>query len=497
MLIAEEKAHARIYGMKDSDVPTEQHMPEGENMKNSRDVIDDVSACVQPSDLEFWMDELCSYWLKSPGFSLKFARLKRCRELTDAEQLFAALLRRDANASRSLLSRISETQLQNLITLTDEPQFARLIFERLFELEVIGMIPQFVKDRLTELSLKEAAVYKFVNNQIANLAGTLGEFSDDIVWIKGAALAATVYKSTEHRLSRDVDLVVSRSRLRDVVHSLQSCGFKWHRIAADCYQIGCGPTEKVEDLLLLPAPDFAPISIMTLYKSNHPEIDIKVNPFDTGWRMRQVRRFFSNSQLVQIKNHKIRVPDLVDHMMICLHTAAKENFVRWKPLFDVHMFCRQFEQDPRLWNELVARCLLEGLAPFVFAGLVLVADRFASPVPTAVLQRLSRSSSRRTRFLTFIASKQSAWNSNSLPMLVLSAASSTDRSRRLRTLARSFRPRRNFLSRYYHQGRNTTGWTLILLLILHWCVIILPAGVTRRTIGRALWPSKIQNLIDT
>lgn len=72
-------------------------------------------------------------------------------------------------------------------------------------------------------------------------------------------------------------------------------------------------------------------------------------------------------------------------------------------------------------------------------------------------------------------------------MLLLSALAGENRKRKVDMLARSWLPGLKFLSGYYNRGKALSTLDRLRCLLLHWIVMILPAGVVRRTFGPQIW----------
>ena len=115
---------------------------------------------------------------------------------------------------------------------------------------------------------------------------------------------------------------------------------------------------------------------------------------------------------------------------------------------------------PEQWQEFVELCRDGGTIRSAAAALLLVESRFETPVPTAVFKQLSIDRKRRRRALLFWETDQFCWNSNGLPMLLLSALTGENRKRKVDMLTRSWLPGLKFLSGYYNQGKALSTLTV-------------------------------------
>ena len=453
------------------------------------------------------VERLSCFWLRQNGFSLQFSKVKKLNQLEISEQLFAAVLRLDRTAVRTLLqSQEPEKTAAQFLKIVKEAQFALLVMDRLYEMAVVSDFPEVLRSQLRDLATAQITEQANYDKQFSEILKELSPLCDQLVWIKGTALKQLVYANPNHRQSGDFDVVVRPQALPEVLAKLEGAGFFRLDSEAYCNQIGVGPVDRYEDLLLAPAQGWIPSSAISMCHGSWPYVDVKLGPFDRGVQMHQIERFFADSVISECRKQKFRVPNLVDQMLISLHTFEKDKFKSWKNLLDIHLLAREMESQD-LWHTLVDRCKLESLSVSAWASLVIASDRLGTAVPSDVLEHLAPNLSFIERWARFTVSPYFVWNATSLPMMLLNATVSGDKERKLTLLRESVFPSRGFLSNYYDKRETGKAQAarlrlagvenpicVIGALLCHWIVLILPGGITRRTFGIYLWPVRPQEV---
>jgi hypothetical protein len=412
--------------------------------------------------------------------------------LSVAEQLLAAILRSDAAAARAILcANQQDTAYNHLQELLIVNGFARLVLDRLVEFELIGLVPEKHRSNIVGMSMRESVDEEAFRAQFKELLLLLSEYSADLVWIKGAALSLSIYNGGNARASGDFDVVLRPEKFVSVAEAMKRAHFAEIKQPSMCNQLGVGPTDSAGDLTLTPHPQLIPSSVAAFARGNFRPVDIKFGPLDRGVQICEIDRFFSGAVTLEHDGSRFLAPDLVDQLMIALHTFAKDRFKIWKNLLDIHILALELGREPHLWETLVHRCKREAIETDAWAGLILAADRLHAPVPASIFEQLAPSQNLLARLTLFTISPYLAWNATSLPMMILNVAVSSDRKRKLLLLRQTLFPPESFLWQYYHKGMSVPAVTTMLLLVVHWCVLILPGGVVRRTFGPAWWRQQI------
>lgn len=432
------------------------------------------------------MRALSGYWLRELGFSCRMSRIKPLTNLAIGEQVFAAVLRSDGAKARELLA--AKDACEGLVKLAKETQFSRLTLDRLFELDLVELVPPERRAELSGLALRETAIEQRTSNQLQAVVARLNAADAHVVWIKGVAVARTAYSNISHRHFADFDIVVKIADMDKVTNTLCAFGFEQVLNPEFCNQYGVGPTSNFSDLFLCPVDDLIPSSALTMLRPEWAMIDVKASPCDTGIRMREWERFFSQCQTLDLGGLPLTVPSRLDQLLICINSLERDRFRNWKTLFDIHLLVNSLKESNALWQQFVRICRAESMQTSAWAGLCLANDRFHSDIPQWVLQDLAPKYNALAGITAFTKSPYFVWNATSLAAMLFDCAVSPDGRLKLSLLQKAFFPSQDFLSRYYSNGRHVSAPAVLILLLLHWCVLILPGGVVRRTIGNSVWP---------
>ncbi len=427
-------------------------------------------------------------WLRRSGFSLFFWKLQRLEHLSITERLFAAILSGDKERSREIITSAETLTMVAFIELVRKHRFARLTLDNLCEMNVLQNLDESQRNELSLVATQETACQNRSDKNFKNVLSLVANLVDSLVWIKGVSLCRTVYALPVHRQCGDFDVVVKADKFATLVETLESAGFTCVYDPGFCNQLEVGPILPHSALTLSPAPGLIPSSLCSIQYQD-TMIDIKIGPLDRGLQMHEIDRFFSDSSNRVFLGECFRSPSLVDHLVICVHTLQKDRFQGWKTLFDVHLLSGKLSKEEQMWDIFVSRCKLEGLEEAAWVSLSLAADRFATVVPQVVLTALTPRRSLAFIGMTFTASPYFVWNATGLPMLLLNAATSSDRHRKLQALGAACFPNRAFICGYFNNGKLMSPIFHAVCMVLHWLVLLLPGGVIRNSFGKIIWPA--------
>ena len=428
------------------------------------------------------------YWIRDLGLSFRFFRIHPIDQSSVSEKMMAALMIADAQEFRTLISNQQAETVWVWLSMVMESGSARTTLSRLIEFNLFESLPAPHRAQLMRIVTREAADRNVSDEMFVEILKILAKFKSDIVWIKGSSLARTLYRGDNFRSTGDFDIVVRPGMFQPVVEELRNAGFVAMTGPGSCNQVGVGPTKTSEDLSLSPNAELIASSAVAMSFKDWPFIDIKLGPFDSGIQMRELDRFFDDAFVSTIEDCEYLCPSLVDHLMISLHNFAKDRFVNWKNLFDIHLLAAALQEIPTEWKRFIACCKTEHIESIAWAGLTLAKDRFKSIIPDAVFDELAPKRTLANSFLMFTVSPYFVWNATSLPMMVLNAVTSSNRTEKMKVLQSSFFPSKQFLSAYYGAGKPTGWFSAIMLHVAHWSVLILPGGLVRRTFGKIFWP---------
>ncbi|HEY9679196.1 MAG TPA: nucleotidyltransferase family protein [Drouetiella sp.] len=432
-------------------------------------------------------------YIRNLGFSFKFHKLKRVEELPLQEQLFCAVVRQAPDVV-ALLESTNIDCLQKLLDFLEKTGFGGLFLNALFDQ---SLVPNFnsawnnhdkqFTAKLSHLSARESANSTQFESKFRDVLLYLNQEVNSLIWVKGAHLARTIYPDKKYRQFGDFDVIVRRNKVEAVIELLEEKGFVAAPIAANTNQFGAGPTRSVADLFLAPNHNWIPSSAVTMKFGTTYDVDIKLGPLDRGLQILEIERFFEDAAVYRCLEASYKAPSNVDHLMIMIRNLEKDRFQNWKSLMDVHLLAGSLNANELDWELFVARCAKEGIKTSAWTGLKVAENRFGSTVPSFVFKSLAP---RWPNQFSFMAAPAYTWNSCGIPSLLFNAITAEDCQRKLEVLTKSLCPSREFLTAYFNIPTKLSGLRTLFYLFLYWYVLTVPAGVTRRSIGKKLWPNK-------
>lgn len=436
-----------------------------------------------------------NYWVRPLfGKSVNLVRLKSLEHQPMSERFIAALLRNDGEAAGKILQEpISSNFRQQITESGPARQLIALIHQRVCDLGLAECLDDHAGGGLVDGLRAQAAAamlrFPVYDALFVKMVDSFRNWNQDVVWLKGTGLSRSLYKQPHFRISVDFDLLLP-SNFEQTLSRLQAEGFSvvWDELGHS-YQLGVGPVGSLKDLMLAPSSEFEPFHDLTLWREGWPFVELKSDPWNRGLKAKERERFFADCQAVMWQGRHFLAPDVVDHLILQLVHYHKHGFWGWHWLYDIHLLVDKISETPELWAEFVRRCRLEQADISAWAGLELARDRLSSSVPAEVLAQLAPEQ-RNTiaKGVTFTVNPEFVWNLESLPVLLLNAAFLGDRQRKLRVLSQCLFPDKQFLSDYYAAGRKLRWWQFPFILIIHWLVLLLPAGAVRLTFGQWFWP---------
>lgn len=208
--------------------------------------------------------------------------------------------------------------------------------------------------------------------ELCRIAANFAAVGVDVLLLKGAGLAHTVYPAPQLRPSRDIDLFIRRESLDAAERALAACGYTRLR-----------------------EPDTALASTQSHYgrmdgSGVHHFIDLHwcvANPrsfadalsFDEAWR---------GSIVVPAIEPVARTLGLSDALLLaCMHRVAHHQDapdLLW--LWDIHLLAGSLTADG--WAAFLRRAERARMRAVSLRGLVMARDRFATCIPADTLERL-------------------------------------------------------------------------------------------------------------
>lgn len=434
-------------------------------------------------------NKLGTVLLRLHGFSAQIHRLPTMDDLPLAGKIYYAILREDVGALTQLLQSAQRSDIDSLLDLAVHERLAGFLFSKLYN----SMLDVCAKNELGNVltaGLKtqvqvETALYFRQTRQMQYLLDCLPREIDTVLFIKGPTVAQSAYPSPQYRFFSDFDLVVPAASLETVCTALEQKGFL--RDLTDCSQLGVGPCLKPSELLLQPHPSFVACDALT-YDFKDIRVEVKLDPIELGLSL-DVERIQNSAIKLHVGEHEFRAPRRSDQLMIALCHQYRDDFHARRTELDCHLLAAVMNDLE--WNEFTQTCKKESLEMAVFPGLCLLRLRLDSAVPDQVLAALQPKYYKIKSYLSYMLTPRFLWNQSSIAMLALNALLLGARARKFAALRGCWIPSKTFLSAYYKTKTNDSP-ALFSLLFIHWCVLVFPAGIVRRTVGRLIWPESAQ-----
>lgn len=411
------------------------------------------------------------------------------------DDFIAALLRCDQKRCREILDHAVGDQFTLLLfTEIFESGLPNLLIKRLYQLELDKHFANrmvYGKAFLQEVSAALSRLFvgsERMNEQFLQLLVDLAELSQAVVWLKGVSLSRSLYEEPFDRLSNDFDLLIAPESLPVVYERLKELGFNplWQD-PGHCHQYLSGPTGSLEDISTLPSGELVPYNV-TMLQADWTMLELKCDPLDMGVRFKEYARFIAERQQYEWKNRRFLAPSNVDHLLLELTHFHKHGLRGWSWIYDMHLLTQELSKNEDCWREFVRRCQIEGVCASAYIGLTELTRWLASPVPEWVLKELEQAAGG-ALFVRLARHANIAflWNCRSFPELVYTAVFGGDSKRKFEILAACLFPDDNFIRAYYCGGMPTASFNLGLAKLFHFLVLLLPAGITRRSLGFLWW----------
>lgn len=423
------------------------------------------------------------------GLDARFMHPKRLSSCSLADQFMAAVLRKDFETASRLMESNPHSWSTEFYELTESARFSSLVLDHLMNMGLLDKLADIpvgdhsLQQRLRQNSFEDLTAYEDAELRLEKFLRFTADLRHHYYLIKGIAFARTLYPQPHFRGSNDIDILVQPAHASALVERLLENKFTVLNLPRCVPQRGSGPFNRVQDLFVTPAPEFAPCEALTLTREGWPEIEFKFDPLDNGLTMHGTDEFWQKHISIPVGSESFLAPDIVEHTLLSMCHFHKDGFTGWKWLYDLFLLSKEIDRTGR-WQELVTRCEQEGISASAWASLVVVQDRMGIQIPPTILTTLEARSRLSTLF-SFTIPNRFMWNLNSLPILWLNSIYCGDGVRKRRVLSKTLHPSTEFLRTYYG-GKSGPLW-LLLYRILHLVVLLLPSGLTRRTLGQFVW----------
>lgn len=239
-------------------------------------------------------------------------------------------------------------------------------------------VPAEVMTKLRIVYYKNAARNTLRYDELSKILIAFKDVRIDVIVLKGAFLAETVYKNIGLRPMSDIDILVRREDLQKVKKELVQLGYagiiyptKWHEKLYTQWQ-----TELKEEIQFNKHDKNVRIDV-------HWNVQPPVIPFQID-----INKFWENAQPVKIAGVEtlMLVPeDLIQHLCLHLHKHINSGAIPFRWYCDIAEVIRHYEGKIN-WKYLVQSSKNYGIEEPIYQSLYLVNKYFGAFVPMDVLK---------------------------------------------------------------------------------------------------------------
>lgn len=290
-------------------------------------------------------------------------------------EILLACLHRDENRlDPTALSVLTDEEWAALIEMATRHGVAPLLYQRLKAPTLAGRIPDGALNRLRATYYHTAAANMRLYEQLGPLLRALGAAGIPVIVLKGAYLAANVYRNIALRPMGDIDLLVPAGMAREAWRVLKELGYRLIYPATETLIPSFG-----KDFVCQKPGGFAPVEVHWKIKLAEETDDMDG---DELWKNAQVTCIAE----IGVDTATLSVEDFLLHL--CLHASYQHEFdFGLRALCDIAVFIERFEGKID-WPALCARVSCHHWCRGVYLILYLASVRVGAGVPAEVLTAL-------------------------------------------------------------------------------------------------------------
>ena len=404
---------------------------------------------------------------------MQLAQFRSLQQLPVEHQIIAALLRADVSGIESVLRNVRGNARAAVLS-----RLRSIVRHEGFAGRIMRLSANLPLDDLVQMASLEAATYQRMDEEFKRLVHRFERAHLPVVWLKGTSLSRTLYEVPYERASSDFDILARSADVAAVCGVLAEAGYDQILDSpAFCPQLGVGPIAPLEALLAQPSDEATACGVLAFNKQGSAIVEVKVDPLERGLKMKEAERFFRDTVTVQWDEVEFRAPSTIDHVLLLFAHLHKDGFAGWRNLLDLYVLLPELGKAER--HELLRRIDVEAMHSSAFASLALLHDWLGLDAAAELLDAMRFPRDAWSKLLLYTVPVQFVWNSTNLFFLFLNAQVHGDSERKRAFLHKLKSPTDSFMRTYY-------GNSVFPPLLLHQLVLLLPAGVVRRTFGKMI-----------
>lgn len=289
------------------------------------------------------------------------------------DQLFASLKVEWTAATYADLAQLSAAAWEELFTLARQQGVLPVLWQRLQSNRQLALVPallaQRMQERVNAMTVRNLRLY----HELGVILSSLRQHNIDVIVLKGAHLAATVYPDPALRYMNDIDLLFHPAVVPAAVEVLQALGYQPD-----------APLDWAKHLAV----------VHHLPRFGKPDVVAGVEIHWTVTRPNQIYTIVLDGlwaratpvTLAGVTVLGLCPEDLLLH--ICEHASYHHHFLqRMRFLCDIDALVRHAAQEMD-WTQVQQRAQAYQWAKGIHLSLLLAQQLLATPIPPTVLQEL-------------------------------------------------------------------------------------------------------------
>ena len=252
-----------------------------------------------------------------------------------------------------------------------------LLYRKLRKINAGNDVPAEVMTELMERYYNNIDRNIRIYNELSKVLKAFSDAGIDVIVLKGAVLAETVYKNVRLRVIGDVDLLVKKGDLSIAKNALALLGYN---------PMQCDLTQWHADQgRLLTHMHLPPYCKQGLSIEVHWDIQTLASPFRID-----INTFWLNAQPVTIADVDVLMlapEDLLQHLCLHLDQHLRSGAIPLRWYCDIAEVIEQYDEKIN-WNYLVRQSKNHGIEEPMYQGVYIVSNYFGCFVPAHVLHDL-------------------------------------------------------------------------------------------------------------
>lgn len=285
-----------------------------------------------------------------------------------------------ALADEIFLSQLNARQWDDLVRQARQSGLLGRIAETVFRLKLENALPAGVRGHLDAERVLLIAQRASVWREINLIQQTLTRLDIPIIFLKGSAYLLADLPAASGRTFSDIDILLPPDKLPAAESALMLGG--WMATHLDPYD------QRYYRVWMHELPPFQHLRRQTVLDVHHAIMPLTARLRPDSALLRSAAHSIAGNEVLQV----LCPADMVLHSMT--HLLHNEEFSHGlRDLSDLDLLLRHFSEQENFWIDLQTRAEALTLTRPLFYGLRYTRKLLGTPIPSAVVQRATRSGS--------------------------------------------------------------------------------------------------------